>query len=228
MQGLIGKKLGMTQVYDGKGRRVSVTVLEAGPCVVTQCKTPEKDGYAAVQIGYGEQKESRLAKSALGHLRKVGDSVKVLPAEGSKAPSIKGRILREFALDAGEEVKVGDTLTAAIFAEVSHVDISGVTKGQGFQGVMKRHDMAGGPMSHGSTSKRRIGAIGMRTWPSRVLRGHRMPGHMGNVHVTTQNLEVVKVDAERNLLLVNGAVPGPTGALVIICRALKKKAGKAK
>ncbi|MCE9614132.1 MAG: 50S ribosomal protein L3 [Lentisphaerae bacterium] len=212
MDGLIGKKLGQTQIYDDKGRRVCVTVLEAGPCVVTQCKTADKDGYVAAQIGFGDQKESRLSKAELGHLRKATTATK--------------RVLREVALDAGEDVKAGDTVTAAIFEKVTHVDVSGFSKGQGFQGVMRRHDMAGGPASHGSTSKRRIGAIGMRTWPSRVLKGHRMPGHMGNVHVTTQNLAVVRVDVEKNLLLVNGAVPGPIGSTVLICKALKKS-GKA-
>lgn len=208
MQGLIGKKLGMTQVYDGNGHRVCVTVLQAGPCVVTQSKTVETDGYRSVQLGFGTQKESRLSKAELGHLRKHN----VAPLS----------VLREMALDAGEDAKPGDQVTAAMFEQVGHVDVVATSKGQGFQGVMRRHDMAGGPMTHGSTSKRRIGAIGQRTWPSKVAKGHRMPGHMGNVRVTTQNLRVVRVDAEKNLLLVEGAVPGPTGNLVIIRKALKK------
>lgn len=213
MQGLIGKKLGMTQVYDSSNRRVAVTVLEVGPCVVTQCKTKETDGYVAAQIGFGDLKESRGSKAQLGHFKKAGAPAK--------------RIVREVDLDADESVKPGDSVTAAIFEKVTHVDIAGVTKGQGFAGVMRRHDMAGGPMTHGSTSKRRIGAIGMRTWPSRVLKGHRMPGHMGHVNVVTQNLRIVRIDAERNLLLVEGAVPGPNGNVVVIRKALKK-AGKTK
>ncbi|MDA0577007.1 MAG: 50S ribosomal protein L3 [Verrucomicrobia bacterium] len=214
MQGLIGKKLGMTQVYDAQGRRMDVTVLEAGPCVVTQCKTAEKDGYAAVQLGFGEQKESRVPKGNVGHFKKAGTTPK--------------RVVREVGLDAGEAVKVGDTVTAAIFSDVSHVDIAGVTKGRGFQGVVRRHKMGGGPSTHGHTSHRRIGAIGMRTLPGRVLEGHRMPGHMGHVHRTIQNIAIVRVDAERNLLLVNGSVPGPVGSVVMIHRALKKQVGKAK
>lgn len=212
MQGLIGKKLGMTQVYDSNGHRVSVTVLQAGPCVVTQSKTEATDGYRAVQIGFGEQKESRLAKGEVGHLKKAGVSGR--------------RVLREMSLEAGEEAKAGDAVTAAMFEKVTHVDVIGTCKGRGYQGVVRRHKMAGGPMAHGSTSHRRIGAIGQRTWPSKVAKGHRMPGHMGNVRVTTQNLRVVRVDVERNLLLVEGSVPGPVGNVILIRKALKKT-GKA-
>lgn len=212
MQGLIGKKLGMTQVYDDAGQRVCVTVLQAGPCVVTQNKTAERDGYRAVQLGFEDQKESRLTQAALGHLRKGG----VGPL----------KVLRELAVGEGTDVKPGDAVTVGIFEQTTHVDIMGISKGRGFQGVVRRHRMAGGPMTHGSTSKRRIGAIGQRTWPSKVAKGHRMPGHMGHVRVTTQNLRIVRMDAERNLLLVAGAVPGPTGNLVLICKAIKKR-GKA-
>lgn len=212
MQGLIGKKLGMTQVYDSNGHRVSVTVLQAGPCVVTQSKAEATDGYRAVQIGFGEQKEQRLAKGVVGHLKKAG--------VGGQ------RVLREMALDAGEEAKPGDAVTAAMFDKVTHVDVIGTSKGRGYQGVVRRHKMAGGPMAHGSTSHRRIGAIGQRTWPSKVAKGHRMPGHMGHVRVTTQNLRVVRVDVERNLLLVEGSVPGPVGNVILIRKALKKT-GKA-
>lgn len=208
MQGLIGKKLGMTQVYDGNGHRVSVTVLQAGPCVVTQSKTVDTDGYRSVQLGFGTQKESRLSKGEAGHLRKH--------TLGATA------VLREMALEAGEEAKPGDAVTVAMFDQVGHVDVIGTSKGRGFQGVMRRHKMAGGPMTHGSTSKRRIGAIGQRTWPSKVAKGHRMPGHMGNVRITTQNLRVVRVDAENHLLLVEGSVPGPVGNVILIRKALKK------
>lgn len=210
MQGLIGKKLGMTQVYDDAGRLVPVTVIAAGPCVVVQRKTGARDGYDAVQIGYTPQKESRLSKAVAGHYKK-----------SSVAPR---RLLREFAVAADADIKEGTEVTAAIFEGVSHVDVSGVTKGQGFQGVVKRHRMGGGPQSHGHMSHRRIGSIGQRTWSSRVLRGQRMPGHMGNLHVATQNLRVVQVRPADNVILVEGAVPGATGGFLLVKKALKKAA----
>ena len=212
MQGLIGKKLGMTQVYDDKGNRVSVTVLEAGPCVVTQSKTVEHDGYRAVQLGFGEQKESRLTKAAMGHLKKAGSAPK--------------RVLRELEVDTDEDPKPGETVTVAMFEKVSHVDVIATSKGRGFQGVVRRHKMRGGPITHGGHSKRRVGSIGQRTWTSKVAKGKRMPGQMGNVQITTQNIRVVRIDGPRNLLLIGGAVPGPVGGVVLICKALKK-AGKA-
>lgn len=210
MQGLIGKKLGMTQVYDEAGRYVPVTVISAGPCVVVQRKTSARDGYDAVQLGYVTQKESRLSKAAVGRFKKAG-----------VAPQ---RLLREVSVPADSEVKEGAEVTASIFEGVSHVDISGVTKGQGYQGVVKRHRMGGGPQSHGHMSHRRIGSIGQRTWPSRIMKNKRMPGHMGNVNITTQNLRVVQVRPADNVILVEGAVPGPTGAFVVIKKALKKAA----
>lgn len=209
MQGLIGKKLGMTQIYDEKGQRVSVTVIEAGPCVVTQLRTRERDGYEAAQLGFGERDVKRMKKAASGHLK----------ASGGKGL----RLLREFSIDKGEECKPGDQVTVAgVFTGVTHVDVSSISKGQGFQGVVKRYRMAGQPATHGSTTHRRIGAIGQRAVPGNVHKGHRMPGHMGNVRVTTQNLRVVAVDADRNLLLVGGAVSGPTGTFVEVRKALKK------
>jgi len=209
MQGLIGRKLGMTQVYDGDGRRVAVTAIEVGPCSVVQCKTAERDGYQAVQLGFGEQKEHRVARPRLGRFRKIG-----------AAPR---RYLKEFALDNGEEPKAGDSVTVAdVFAGVTHVDVVGVTKGRGFQGAVKRHRMGGGRMTHGGHSKRRIGSIGQCSYPARVAKGKRMPGHMGQVRVTVQNLAVVQVRGEDNLLLVRGAVPGPAGAILEVRKALKK------
>jgi large subunit ribosomal protein L3 len=211
MQGLIGKKLGMTQVYGPGGRRVAVTVIEAGPCLVTQCKCADTDGYEAAQLGFGEQKESRMPKALLGRFKKLG----VTPR----------RCLKEFRVDKSGEVKDGDVVTAAIFEGVTHVDITGITKGRGFQGVVRRHGMSGGPLTHGGHSKRRVGSVGQNAYPARIQRGKRMPGHMGQVRVTLQNLRVVELRGAENLLLVEGAVPGPTGTLVEVRKALKK-AGK--
>jgi len=208
MQGLIGKKLGMTQVFDENGRRLAVTVIELGPCVVVQRKTAQKDGYDAVQVGFGDQKESRVAKPALGRFGKVKSGPKLH--------------LKEFALDADDEVSEGDTLTVSGFEGTQYVDVSGVTKGQGFQGVVKRHRMSGGPKTHGGHSKRRVGSIGQCSFPARVAKGQRMPGQMGRVNITQQNLKVVELDGENNLMLVNGAVPGPTGAVLYVRKALKK------
>lgn len=210
MQGMIGKKLGMTQVYDANGQHVPVTVIEAGPCVVLQRKTAKTDGYEAVQLGFLAQKESRLTKAAAGRFKKAG-----VPAQ---------RKVAEVLVEAASELKAGETVTAKMFEGVSHVDVSGMTKGQGYQGVVKRHRMGGGPQSHGHMSHRRIGAIGQRTWPARIMKNKRMPGHMGHLHVTVQNLRVVQVRPEDNVLLVEGAIPGPTGALVMIRKAVKKAA----
>jgi len=209
MQGLIGRKLGMTQVHDADGRWVAVTVIEAGPCLVVQRKTADRDGYEAVQLGFGEQKEHRVAKPLLGRYKKIGNQPR--------------RYLKEFRLDGEEEVNAGDVVTAAmVFEGTSHVDVLGITKGRGFQGAVKRHGMAGGRMTHGGHSKRRIGAIGQCAYPARVAKGKRMPGHMGQVRVTVQNLRVVDLRGEDNLLLVRGAVPGPTGAIFVVRKALKK------
>jgi large subunit ribosomal protein L3 len=176
-----------------------------------QRKTPVADGYEALQIGFDVCKEKHATKPLLGHFRKAG----VAPA----------RVLREFAVEAGDEQKAGDTVTVALFDGVAAVDVTGITKGRGFQGVVKRHRMAGGPLTHGGHSKRRVGSIGQNAVPSRVHKGKRMPGHMGNVRVTQQNLRVVAIRPEDNVILVHGAVPGPTGALLVVRKALKK-AGK--
>lgn len=208
MQGLIGKKIGMTQVWDAQGRRVAVTVIEAGPCPVVQVKAPDKDGYSAVQLGYGAQQARRLSKAQATRFEKAG----VTPC----------RELREFQLDAGEEVKVGDQITVGIFDGVALVDVSASTKGRGFAGVVRRYRMAGGPMTHGGHSKRRIGGIGARDLPGWVHKGKRMPGHMGAVTRKARNLAVVQVRKDDNLLLVRGAIPGPVGGVVVIKKALKK------
>ena len=209
MQGLIGKKIGMTQVWDAQGRRVAVTVIEAGPCPVVQVKAPDKDGYSAVQLGYGAQLARRLPKALAARYEKAG----VAPC----------RELREFQLDDGEAVKVGDQVTVGIFEGVVLVDVSATTKGRGFAGVVRRYRMAGGPMTHGGHSKRRIGGIGARDLPGWVHKGKRMPGHMGAVTRKARNLAVVQVRKDDNLLLVRGAIPGPVGGVVVICKALKNQ-----
>lgn len=213
MQGLIGKKLGMTQVFDESGRRVAVTVLEVGPCVVIQRKTRENDGYDAVQVGFQEQKPHRVSKPAMGRF--------------TKANSVPMSFLREFAVEGEEELNPGDTVKADLFEGVTHVDVTGVTKGRGFQGVVKRFRAGGGRMTHGGHSRRRVGSIGQCSYPANVAKNQIMPGHMGHVKVTQQNLRVVQLRGEENLLLVKGAVPGPTGGVVVVKKALKKKAVKA-
>lgn len=212
MTGLLGQKIGMTRVYGEDGRQMPVTILEMGPCVVVQRKTLASDGYDAVQLGIKEYKENRANKPQAARFKKAG----VTPR----------RHLREFRLDSGEERKPGDIVTAAVFKDVKFVDVTGVTKGRGFQGVVKRHRMAGGPASHGSSSKRRVGSVGCRELPGRIHKNKRMPGHMGHVTVTMQNLRVVQVVPEENLILVLGAVPGPTGGLILVAKALKKAAAK--
>lgn len=208
MQGLIGRKLGMTQVYDQNGQHVPVTVIEVGPCVVLQRKINARDGYEAVQLGFIDQKEHRLTKPLLGHFKKAGAAPK--------------RIVREFRVDAAHAAKEGDTVTSEIFDGATYVDVVGISKGHGFQGVVKRHRMGGGPAAHGHTSHRRPGSIGMRTQPGRIFKNKRMPGHMGNVRVTVQNLKVVQVRKDDNAILVQGAVPGPTGGIVVVSKAIKK------
>jgi len=215
MQGILGKKIGMTRVFGEEGRQIPVTVIEVGPCVIVQRKTKSQDGYEALKLGFIEVKASRANKAHAGQFK------------AANVPPM--RFLREFTVESGEELKAGDTVTAAILDGVDYVDIIGVTKGRGFAGVVRRFRMRGGPMTHGGHSKRRVGSIGCRSFPGRVHKGKHMPGHMGNVQVTTQNLKVVQLRASENLLLVNGAVPGPAGALVEIRKALKKtKAGQVK
>lgn len=209
MEALIGKKLGMTQVFDSDGHRVAVTVLEAGPCVVVQRKTQDNDGYEAIQLGFGDQKEQRVNKADLGRFKKAGVTPK--------------RVLREFPVCGDEELKEGDTVTAEIFDGTTYVDVLGISKGRGFAGALKRWNMAGGRMTHGGHSKRRPGAIGQCAYPARVAKGKKMPGQMGAVNVLQENLKVVELKGEENLILVRGAVPGATGSVVYIKKSLKKR-----
>ena len=208
MQTLIGRKIGMTRVYDDAGVQVPVTVVQVGPCTVVQRKSAQPDGYEAVQLGFEEQKESRLTKPQQGHFKKAGAK----PA----------KVLREVRLAAGEEAKAGDVLTAKIFEGVKFVDVLGHTKGRGFQGVVKRFKLGGGRASHGGGWMRRPGSIGGREEPGRIFRNKKLPGHMGSVNVTTQNLRVVKVLADDHALLLEGAVPGPVGGIVLVRKAIKK------
>ena len=208
MQTLIGKKIGMTRVYDDAGVQVPVTVVQVGPCVVVQRKSAKPDGYEAVQLGFQEQKESRLTKPQQGHFKKAGAKPQ--------------KVLREVRVDAGEAAKAGDVLTAAVFEGVKYVDVLGHTKGRGFQGVVKRFRFAGGRASHGGGWNRKPGSIGNREWPARVFKNKKLPGHMGSVDITTQNLRVVKVLADDHALLLEGAVPGPMGGIVLVRKAIKK------
>lgn len=210
---LLGKKVGMTQVFDDENRLVPVTVIEAGPCPVTQVKSSEKDGYNAVQIGFRKQKEHRLSKAELGHLQKAEvDAV----AE-----------LCEFSIDDKTDLKAGDVLTVERFQAGQKIDVIGVSKGRGFQGVVKRHGFGGGPASHGSMFHRRGGSYGFCQWPGHVVKGKKMPGRMGGDQRTVQNLEVVKVITEKNLILIKGSIPGPRGGLVTVRTAIKNKSVKA-
>jgi large subunit ribosomal protein L3 len=199
---ILGRKLGMTQVWTEEGNLLPVTVIQAGPCVVTQVKTTDTDGYNAIQIGFGEIAEKKVNKPRAGHFAKAGvDPVKHLA---------------EIRLDATPEYKAGDSIDVGIFADVKRVTISGVSKGKGFAGVMKRYNFKGGPGGHGSHFHRAPGSVGQASTPSRVFKGHKLPGHMGVDKVTVQNLDVVKIDAEQNLLIIKGAVPGGKGALLTI------------
>ena len=209
MKGLIGKKLGMTSVYDESGAAVPVTVIEAGPCVVVQRMENEKEGYSAIQLGFDDQKEQRLNKPALGHFKKAG-----VPAK---------RVLKEFRLEEDAEVAVGDVVNASAFEEVGYVDIVATGKGRGYQGVVKRYGFGGGRASHGGDWTRRTGSIGMCEHPARVFKGKKMPGQMGAKRVTTQNLKIIQVRPEENLILVKGSVPGANGGIVVIREALKRK-----
>jgi large subunit ribosomal protein L3 len=204
---LIGKKIGMTQVYDAENNVQVVTVVEVGPCPVVQIKTKESDGYNAVQIGYGDQKEHRVPKPVLGHLRKAG----VGPVA----------TLQEFRTDTPSDFELGQTLTVEKFEGIEKVDVIGTTKGRGFQGVVRRYNYAGGPASHGSMFHRRGGSYGMCQWPGRIIKNTKMPGHMGDVRRTAQNLKIVRIDADRNLLLVEGSFPGAKGGIVTIRPAIK-------
>ena len=204
---ILGTKIGMTQIFGEGGVVIPVTVVQAGPCVVTQKKTVETDGYDAVQVGFGEVKEKHLNKPQLGHFKKADVANK--------------KYLREFRLEDCSTLNVGDEIKADVFAAGDKIDASAIAKGKGFQGAIKRHGQSRGPMAHGSKYHRHAGSNGACSDPSKVFKGKKMPGHMGAKKITVQNLEVVKVDVENNLILVKGAVPGPKKALVTIKESVK-------
>lgn len=209
IEGLLGRKIGMTQVFGATGEAIPVTVLEVGPCVVTLVRTKDRDGYEAVQIGFGAARPKSLTKPEQGHLRAAGQLV---------------RYLREFDTDNVEDHTVGDVINADLFSAGQLVDVTGTSKGRGFQGVMKRHGFRGGPRTHGQSDRARApGSIGPGTTPGRVFKGTRMAGRMGNRRVTVQNLQVVEVLQDRNLVLVRGSVPGAKNGLVMIRRAVKDR-----
>ncbi|MDY6348595.1 MAG: 50S ribosomal protein L3 [Bacteroidales bacterium] len=207
MSGLIGKKIGMTSIYDASGKVVPCTVLEAGPCVVTQVKTVETDGYSAIQLGYDEKKEKNTTKSLKGHFAKAGTTPK--------------KIVREFTrFEEGHQKSLGDVLDVTVFEEGEFVDVSGISKGKGFQGVVKRHGFGGvGDATHGQHNRLRApGSMGASSYPSRVFKGMRMAGQMGNAKVKMINLQIMKIVKEKNLVLVKGSVPGANGSYIIIER----------
>jgi len=210
MKGLIGKKVGMTQIYDEQGKIVPVTVIEAGPCVVVDVKTQDRDGYDAVQLGFGSRKAKNVSKSVQGHCAKAGLK--------DAFPSV----LREIRMT-GDSPAVGTVLKADVFTDQDYIDVTGITKGRGFQGVVKRHKFGGGRASHGGAWTRRTGSIGCREWPGNIIKGKRMPGHMGNVQRTAQNLKVVRVMLDDNCILVRGAVPGANGGTLVLRTAIKAK-----
>jgi large subunit ribosomal protein L3 len=206
MKGILGTKLGMTQIFTEQGTVVPVTVVQVGPVVVTQVKNIENDAYNAIQVGFGEVKEKSLNKPKLGHLAKA---------------NVLKKHLREFRMDSVEGYTVGQEIKADIFSAGDVIDVTGISKGKGFQGPIKRHGYSRGPESHGSRYHRRPGSMGAASDPGRVFKGKKLAGHMGSERVTIQNLDVVKVDAENNLILVKGAIPGAKGALITIKQAVK-------
>ena len=210
---IIGKKVGMTQIFDEAGKVIPVTVIEAGPCTVIQKKTVEKDGYSAVQLGFEDVPERKLTKPEIGHLKKAGDELK--------------KVLKEFKLDKADAMNVGDVIKADTFAEGDHVDVTGISKGKGYAGVIKRHNAHRLKESHGTGPvHRHAGSMGSSTDPSRILPGKIGAGHMGVEQVTIENLDVVKVDPEYNMIAIRGAVPGPKGGVVIIRSTVKHIAEK--
>lgn len=207
-KGILGKKVGMTQIFNEVGIAIPVTVVEAGPCMVVQKRTPENDGYTAIQLGFGEKRENLLNKPAKGHLAKAG----VRPV----------RFLRELKVEDLDAYQVGQEIKADIFAEGEKVDVVGTSKGKGFAGGIKRHNFQRGPMAHGSKYHRRPGSSAAKG-PARTFKGRKLPGHFGVDRVTVQNLEIVKVDPERNLIAIKGAVPGPRGGLLLVKNSVKAK-----
>jgi large subunit ribosomal protein L3 len=204
---IIGRKVGMTQIFDEAGKVIPVSVVLAGPCVVTQKKTVEKDGYSAIQVGYEDIREKLVNKPLKGHFAKPGISPK--------------RFLKELRIKDADKFNVGDVLKADVFASGEKVDVAGVSKGKGYQGVIKRWNAKRGPTTHGSKYHRAVGSMGASSFPSRTFKNKHMPGHMGNVNVTVQNLEVVKVVPEKNLILIKGGIPGPRKGLVFIKDSVK-------
>lgn len=208
MKNMIGRKIGMTQIFQEDGSVIPVTVLEAGPIVVTQKKTVESDGYNAIQVGFAKIKEQRMNKPMKGHFNKANLELK--------------KYLKEFRVDNVEEFEIGQEIKADAFAAGDLVDVTGTSKGKGTQGVIKRHGFSRGRETHGSHFHRRPGGLSAGTYPGRVFKGHRMGGRMGNEKVTVQNLEIVRVDAEKNLILIKGAVPGPKKGIIIVKQTVKK------
>lgn len=208
VKGIIGRKVGMTQVFEDTGKVIPVTVIEAGPCPIVQIKTQERDGYQAVQLGFGKRKENKFNSPERGHF-----------AKADVAPT---RVLREFRVESLEDVSVGDTVDASLFSEGELVDVTGTSKGRGFTGVVKRWGFKGGRKSHGGEQDlRRPGSIGASATPSRVFKGKKMPGRYGAKRHTVQNLQIIQSDAERNLLVVKGAIPGPPNGILLIKKAIK-------
>lgn len=206
MKGILGKKIGMTQIFTEHGEVIPVTVVEAGPVVVTQIKTTENDGYTAIQVGFQDAKEKSLNKPQKGHLA---------------ATNTLKKHLKEFRVDSVEEYTVGQEIKADLFAAGELIDVTGISKGKGFQGPIKRHGQSRGPETHGSRYHRRPGSMGACSYPGRVFKNKKLAGHMGSVKVTVQNLEVVRVDADKNFILVKGAIPGAKGSVVTIKEAVK-------
>ncbi|MCY6957360.1 50S ribosomal protein L3 [Clostridium brassicae] len=204
---IIGRKLGMTQIFDENGKVIPVTVVEAGPCAVVQKKSEEKDGYNAIQIGFGEIREKLVNKPVKGHFAKAGVALK--------------RIVKEFRLENIDEYEVGNEIKADVFVAGDKVDVSGVSKGKGFQGTIKRWNMHRGPMAHGSKYHRAVGSMGASSFPSRTFKNKKMPGHMGNKKTTVLNLQVVKVMPEKNVILIKGGIPGPNKGYVVIKDTVK-------
>jgi large subunit ribosomal protein L3 len=210
IQGILGKKLGMTQVFAADGRRVPVTVVEAGPCTVVQKKTESTDGYNALQVGFSAKKTARVNKPMMGHFKKADQGAFTY--------------LRELSADSVDDYNVGDQITCdSVFKAGDMIDVTGSSKGKGFQGVIKRWGFSGGRSTHGSMFHRAPGSIGCSAWPSRVFKGKKMPGQMGNSRVTQQNLEIVEVRADQNLILIKGAVPGANQSLLLIRKRIKAK-----
>jgi 50S ribosomal protein L3, bacterial len=206
-KGILGRKLGMTQIFDENGKIIPVTVIEAGPCVVVQKKTTEKDGYDAIQVGFDDIREKLVNKPKKGHFAKAGSSLK--------------RFLREFRLEDTSSYEVGQEIKADIFAVGEKIDVSGISKGKGFQGTIKRWNAHRGPMSHGSKFHRAVGSMGASSSPSRTFKNKKLPGHMGNVNTTVLNLQVAKVMPEKNIILIKGGVPGPNKGFVVIRNSVK-------